>query len=253
MSEINDYGIKVSFPGINVKDAADYELLFNSSWPTLKITDSLRLSSAVYPGTAYTHSLGYVPLCIPFGRHASGANGIVTINRQNIAVDSQNVYTINAGGAPGFIEQLFQIYAIDIETTFTTNTVSSVSAGSISTDSNYGIKVSLPNKDISSTDLRDFTVHSSTRGPTVHAVKPGTTNGSGVFSYTHDLSYDPMFIVFYQYDVTLPHRYVVFNGYAGISASGQTITVTASASRNVSIVILKDPLDPGDNVITANV
>jgi hypothetical protein len=64
------YGVKVSEENVDVYDAADDELVFNSNQKTLKIVDT-NIVDMVYDGSAitvttYNHNLGFAPSIIAF-------------------------------------------------------------------------------------------------------------------------------------------------------------------------------------------
>lgn len=263
MADINDYGIKVGFPGVDVKTAPDHQLLYNSSWPTLSIHASPQISQDYGPTTSqgstnaiYRHGLGYVPLFIPYAMSDFTFGGVPQYlemgARQNIMADNQNIYFAGGFHTLGTtLNTAIMIFPIDIETAFLAPNIKTTLAGQIVVDRNYGIKATKQGKDYSSTDLRDFTIHSSTRGPLLHAVAPGTANSSGIYTYAHNLTYNPIFMA-YQQVLGEPHKYVAINGYAGVSTAGSTITLRTTAGYNCSIVVLKDPVDPGDNVINVS-
>lgn len=62
---MSDYGVKISKTGYSFDDG-DKRLIFNSSYPFLKIlehgTGTLTLSGGAASKTIYTHSLGYKPM-----------------------------------------------------------------------------------------------------------------------------------------------------------------------------------------------
>lgn len=64
---VNDYGIKIAKPGVNVLTASLKDLILDSSYPILKIYDivsgsaSLRDSGTGFDITVITHNLGYKP------------------------------------------------------------------------------------------------------------------------------------------------------------------------------------------------
>ncbi len=250
-----DQGIKLSLPGVDVKDAADYQLIFNSSWPTVKLFKNLRITQINDFSTTnklYKHGLGYVPAVIPFG----GAGGVNTddttaeISRQNIFVDNQYLYIAGGGSVVRTLTEGLMILDIDIEKPYKAPIIKEGSSSNIGTSKNYGIKLTQEGKSISSNDLRDYIIHSSARTPLLHAVVPGTLSGT-TFSYSHDLAYSPIFFPFFQNSST-NGKYVLLNGYTGLSTSGNTITIRGVAGNKVSLVILKDPFTIDDNIVEFN-
>lgn len=265
---MGDWGIKLSLPGADVRTAPDSSLIFSSSWPNLKIATNVFIPTAsatfvngVSP--VYKHNLGFVPLFVPYGNNPgitggqgnTGVQQVANISRQNISADNQSIYFIDTGGATGYPDIGLYVYYVDIEKPYTAPVVNVGSSTTIARSSDWGIKASKPNKNINSTDMRDFTIHSSSRAPMLHAVAPGITQASGsnfAFSYTHDLDYTPIFFAYVQVP-SANNTYALFNGYSGLSTNGNTITLTTSAVQKCSIVILKDPFSINDNIIEVNV
>ncbi len=242
-----DYGSKGSLPGYDVKTAVDYLLQYHSSWPLLKVGDTNVASGTV------DHNLGYYPFHI-----VTTATGQVSqlVASSDIGVSTTQLF--NATGLRYFIFRLplteaFTAPIIPGNTTLT------------SFNDDYGYKVARPGKDVSSTDLRDFSLHSSTRSPMLHTVSPGAmvnTGGGLGFEYTvpHSLGYTPIAFAFIQPGVNAlgmtPGRYFIVRpaiGVAGFSyvADSSSVYVTAdnidfTDTPNVSVVILKDPFDKQD-------
>jgi hypothetical protein len=262
----NDFGIKVTLPGADIATASDAQLLFSSSWPNLKIYKNLTFSGVTVDSTGssanlahlYTHGLGFVPAVIPYVHPSNSPGDGASINRANIVADKQNIYYLTQGPGPLSLSVRLSILYLDIETPFTAPVINTGNSGAATPDSNYGLKLSKPNKDVKSSDLRDFILHSSSRSPMVHAVVPGyipaSSTGDSTFSYTHDLPYAPMFFAFVQQAVPVvpTSPYLLVNGYAGLSTSGNTINITGVSTSKVSIIILKDPFTITDNVINVS-
>lgn len=251
-----DYGIKISLPGVNIETASDTQLLFSSSWPSIKIFKNVHIQQVIPAHSTgaiklYSHNLGFVPAVIPYGGIAgtNTSNGVADISRQNTSADTSNVYILVSNNTlPINLDIRISILYLDITTPFKAPTINTGASGISTPDSDLGFKLSKDNKDIKSTDLRDFLIHSSARSPMIHAVVPGTIPASGTFSYTHDLPYNPIFFAFFQTSNT----YVLINGYAGLSTSGSTISITAATGSLVSIVILKDPFQITDSLINVS-
>ena len=60
------YGIKIAQGGYDVRTAKDYELIFNSSWPTLAIAydQTSAYTTDSYGSLRIAHNLGFVPLAM---------------------------------------------------------------------------------------------------------------------------------------------------------------------------------------------
>ncbi len=244
---MGDFGAKGSVKGYDVKSAVDYLLQFNSSWPLLKVHDTDVTSGTV------THNLNYFPFHIittPTGQvNQSAGLG------DNFGVSGTQL--VRSSGSGSF---RYFIFRLSLEDTFTAPIVpGGTSAGTI--DSDYGYKVAKIGKSINSTDMRDFSLHSSTRSPALHKVDNDTmSNTGGGLGYertvTHGLTYTPVVFVFIKPSINTlglnVDRYCIVpppTGVAGIyfTVSATSVYVTAdsfsfSSAPTVSVVVLKDPL-----------
>lgn len=254
-----DFGIKVSLPGNDVNTADDTQLLFSSSWPSIKIFKNIQVVQTIPPtptGTTklYSHGLGFVPAVIPYGG-IGGSNttgNAAEISRQNIITDSSNIYLQPGNSVTINLNIRLSILYLDITTPFTAPITQVGPSNAVKPDANFGIKISKDGKDVKSHDLRDFILHSSARSPMVHAVVPGVIPASGRFTYTHDLPYNPIFFAYIQV-FGVPGEYLLLNGFAGLQANGQTITIVGPVGSACSVVILKDPFQITDNIIGVSV
>ena len=258
-----DFGIKASQAGKDIEEAGDSELIFSSSWPLPKILFQGRIKNTVFIDTAVdnsavlvNHDLGYVPMFFAW----TASDTTFSIFRQIVSADNENIYVSAAGGGAGsftFDIGLF-IFDIDIEKNYTAPNIDLGTSSNVGTDKDFGIKLSKPNKDMSSDDPRDFILHSATRSPLIHAVINGKPDANDKFQYTHDLPYNPMFLAYSRGRVSatspIVNAYQLNTSFAGITTDKQTITLTsAAATRNpkLSLVILKDPFQI-DTEITVN-
>lgn len=258
---MSDFGIKVTLPGNDVATASDAQLLFSSSWPNLKVFTSLQFQQTIPANSPtivlYNHALGFVPAFIPYGGlgGSNNANGVAEISRQSLFVDNQNIYFLGGNPHPITLDIYATLFYLNIEQAFTAPVVNTGSSISGTPDKDFGIKLSKANKDISSKDMRDFLLHSSARSPMVHAVVPGVIPGSGAgvatFSYTHDLSYNPMFFAYVSTSAGVS-SYFLINGVSGLNTTGNTITIKTTIGSLLSIIILKDPFTIVDNVINVS-
>lgn len=182
-----DVGIKIAQPGYNVKNCADYQLIFNSSWPTISILLDLTFSYNNYPGgtvvsttsylgtpgtvLTYTHNLGF--FAFSQGWFISG--GIqrgrlpIYVYENKIVLDifvltSEVYYSLQPGQSINI-----KIYNIDLQKQQTYSYLEAP-ALNLPYDSKYGIKISKNNKNIDSPDLRDFILHSRAPSPQVLSV-----------------------------------------------------------------------------------
>lgn len=195
LMEHQDYGIKISKAGFDANTAADNDLLFNSSWPSVQILSVTNVTA----GTAsVSHDLNYPPLAMLFDTNMG--------NMRGASVDKNKAYTdsrIFSGGNAGILIVYTTDISVDIDYPY--NTRPSVN---VQYDTDYGIKVPKLGESIDSTDLRDFILHSRCGSPLVLAVKTEAT-----------VSPDNPLIV--QYTAPIGYPVLTF-GYVGLYA-GQSI------------------------------
>jgi hypothetical protein len=150
----------------------------------------------------------------------------------------------------------FMLFNLNIEQPFTAPVISTGGDNTSPPDKNWGFKLSKTGKDTGSNDMRDFLVHSSARSPMVHAVVPFTIGAGGSYTYTHDLTYNPIFFVYTSFNSSdKAHSYSLTSQYMGVTTQGNTITVTNSSSGtlNYSLIILQDPFLIASNIINVSV
>lgn len=242
---MTEFGVKASLPGFGVETAADQDLYFSSSWPIMKIDENLSGSTTMDANNdpqVITHNLGYPPFTMVFSSAlgyygpANNSNS-TTITVQTAPNDSLHYYIFRNP-----LNQNFQAPQLNLVTT---------PEGTGSQD--FGLKFSKPGKDVSSTDLRDFTIHSGTRSLMVYQtvyqpVGPLTDQtylGDIGYEYDTTLPYDPVYFAFYTADgqnfvpltasaQTGPK--IVFN-----SITGGIIALTGTAATNVAFYVMLDP------------
>lgn len=246
----SDFGIKLAQPGHDVTTAGDQELLFSSSWPVLKIIYEGVFSglSSDNPLILVSHNLGYVPAFVAYLPGSTYVLGGV-----NVSADTKNIYWHPGGGgkAPFTVQVAIIVFDLNIEQNFVAPQIQVSTSAQAHGDDNFGIKLTKEGKDISSSDLRDYIIHSSSRGPMVHAVVNGLGNAKGPvgttknFVYTHDLPYNPMFFAYMQVS---DDKYFLVSTFAAIKTSGNQISIIAiNSDKKASIVVLKDPFQIADN------
>lgn len=249
---MGDFGAKGSVPGFNVLTALDYLQQFNSSWPLLKVhatgTASIALNST--PQTIYTHNLGFPPFFfIAAGGKVSHISGI-GVDSSVLAYDG--VYPV--GGTLNF---RYFICRLDLTQNFTAPVILGTSTPGAAND-DYGFKVAKPGKSTSSTDLRDFALHSSSRSLMVHKVDsgPGSLSG-GYYQRTtpHGLTYTPLAFAFVKYGTNIdgynPNWFYMINQPVGAIISYYEFDSTSvrtyvdsfhvSGAPVTTAVVLKDP------------
>lgn len=256
-------GIRVALPGTDVSTAPDYNLVFSSDWPNLKIgaNPTVGLSTATSTDQViYTHNLGFIPAFIPFIGFPNTAELTVPLDVNNlgqfVTADANNIYFI--GDTPP-VNMGLLIFVIDITQPFTAPVINTGSSGPAVNSSNvqYGIRVAKAGRDISDLDVRHFILRSDCRSPMVHAVATGMIQQTVGFSYTHDLSYNPIFFAYQQVSASNTQWALVTSQNFGLQTQGNTITLDAGTAVTTnlpaSIVILQDPFIISDNEITVSV
>jgi len=210
---MGDWGAKVSIKGIPVETAADHQLLFNSSWPLLKIhkQGSATITDTTKDVVITTHDLGYEPMFLvyaPSGVNATSSQSrLITVPA--LINDTDLMWFGDYYSEPaGSIDVYYYIFRYDMTTNFTSGTVGITSATANVAD-DYGFKISKEGKDTSSTDGKDFVIHSSYRSPQIHKTfyKNQTSEGWSE-EILHGLTYEPYFLFYTK------------NNYAGLATTG---------------------------------
>lgn len=243
---MGDFGAKVSSPGYDVKSVADYLLQFSSSFPHIKINSTGNFSGTV------THGLGYAPF--HFIATTNGAvDQHVGIN-ENYGVSTTQLVRTFGSGTPRYY-----IFRLSLTDNYTAPIVTG--GTTVATDNDdFGLKVSKEGKNINSTDMRDYSTHSSTKTILLHKVNEGamSNTGSGLGwerIVAHGLGYTPIAFAFIQPSTNIlgmnSSRYTIIPppvGVAGLyyEVDSTNIYVTAdttffTGSPRVSVVVMKDP------------
>lgn len=198
----DDFGIAVSLPGFSVETAGDQNLYFNSSWPIMKIDDSLSgfiTIDANGDSEPIIHNLGYPPFTLVW----SPVNGCLG------AASSVNNFTLTIDGTFEANNTLhYYVFRNPLNQNFQAPQINLSETPQGTGNQDFGIKFSKDGKDASSTDLRDFTIHSGTRSLMVYAtiyqpvsaLQAGSFAGSYGVEYDTDLPYDPVFFAFFSID-----------------------------------------------------
>lgn len=240
------YVAKGTPPGYDVKTAADYLLSFNSQWPLLKVHETGTFSGDL------SHSLGYVPFYIV--TTADGRVDQFAGLNESCGVNGSTLFYGTLAGT-----RRYYIFRLDITTNYTAPTLASSTERTAENDG-YVFKMTKPGKDVSSTDMRDFALHSNTKSPMLHKVVDQTLSigGSGwVSTIPHGLNYVPTVFAFIKPGTNSngfpSDRYMLLAppvqgqiAYFTVDSTNVYITADGSVSNlgvpRVSIVVLKDPL-----------
>lgn len=241
------YGAKVSRQGFDVDTASDKQLAFSSEWALLPIEaeGTISLTNGVaYDQVLYTHNLNYVPLFFIWEENGGARYPLGKFFPFNVYATTT---TLHLEDAPyyGNCTLHWKIFRRPMLTSYTASTLNSTDA--TETDSgDYGIVASLPAKDVSSTDKREFSVRSDVRQFMVH--KTGyTTTPSLQETVTHNLGYQPMYWLYVEGTGRNPagaYNLIIQTDDFVVSASTTQLTWTFYGidGLNYAYVIFKDPL-----------
>lgn len=244
-----DWGMKVSQPGENVL-GPDQKMIFSSSWKLLTIIHEESFSFVNEGGTIYNHNLDFPPVFLPYTtqRFQGTSLGNASLNHTfegRVVTDNNKIFVANTGQPSLQATGRVMVTSISLTEDYTAPSVNlddSIVDGRINRD--WGIKVSLPGKSVYSEDIRDFAVHSGTRTPMVHMVKTFSMPG-GFATYTvhHNLGYEPMFLVYANISFVDGWQLLSTAGDAVAEADDTKLEVEMGYQGDLSIVILKDPLE----------
>lgn len=264
---MSSVGVKVSQKGYDVTTAADYQLLFSSAWPLLKIErqETVVITDIASDQVLYNHNLGYPPVFWVFEQYSS-TSGITGNNPQTLPMtpgkffvnETELVYQGYGGSSLGSRTVRFFIFRLPIDVAYTAPIINEDPTAQTIVD-NYGIKVAKDGKDVSSTDMRDFVVHSSTKTPMVHKVLPQAIDtylnpdpywgvAGYIKDYPYELSYRPMYNLFVKgYSFVRPNHW---SGADLDSSGAMSLEFTSSGLRahtvasgvSLSVVMFKDQL-----------
>lgn len=181
VQELNDFGIKVAKLGFDALTAADKDLVYNSSWPSIQIVKVIPFDATMF---SFPHDLGFPPFAVLIRSTDSFYQGGVMTN---LPCDELNVYIPDFYTGDGTIIIYNIDVSVDVEYPYTTQ-----SSGNSTYSFDYGIKIAKNNSDINSNDMRDFILHTRCGSPLVLAVKTQDTvspSNPTVVQYTSKLGY----------------------------------------------------------------
>lgn len=241
-------GLIGSQDGYNVDSAADFHLAFSSNWPLLKIAAQGTFSFAdrTLDQDIYTHNLNYHPV---FWIFETGAYGDYSSGQVRPEIFGSGAVTTTKlrwmgsfnGEPAGAVSGYYYVFRYDMTTAYTAETIVTTAATQ-GAQTEFGIDIAKPNKDVSSTDLRDFVIHHKTRSPQIH--KSGTVTGT-TNTIDHNLGYIPLYDVYRQFTDagTTYYRRVTNSQDMTVSVSTTQLTFGAGSSLTFAYVIYKDPFE----------
>ena len=192
----NKTGVKVAATGYDARSAQDANLLFSSSWPSIRIAKiidiPLPISYSGFNDTSFTHSLGFAPLfdiwfCSgansvsvlysptpipPYsskqltpGTSAHGISRVVSVDTDKINFQYSFFSESNLNGSTLRVV----LYDIDLSKSQSYDYFNNPTFKQ-SYDDRVGIKIAKNRRSVDSQDLRDFTTHSRGEGEQIYRV-----------------------------------------------------------------------------------
>lgn len=256
-------GIIITQVGIDVKTAADYQMIFNSNWPSLQIAFEARVDVPYGKIVPVAHNLGFFPLTmawailnnVSIGR-VFAPSGTLSNPQTDVKVtfDKNNIYLDNTSPVYNFTTYTISIKCYNLDITKAVNYTAPVPPTfKTPYDASFGIKVVKSGKAITSTDLRDFILHSRAQSPAIlSVVTQPTTNPTAAFTaptiqYKNPAGYTPWVLGFYSSDGGLTYAPVAPGAqqssyiFAQIGDTSYLNSFQGAAIKG-SIVVLRDPL-----------
>jgi hypothetical protein len=288
-SDPNNAGLFITQIGASVPTAADYQFVFNSNWPSLQVAYATTVT------TPYTnnetslvipHKLGFYPFTIAwlsinnkllysfFGAPANYTGG-GSYSNTSYGVDKTNVYpkwqwnedtnSLDPFGnkLDGSLTASVAIKCYNIDLTQDANyTAPKPAPAKFPYDPTAGIKVAKAGKDIRSTNLNDFILHSRAQSPALLSVQTQDTgvadpniSGNTLIEYVNPANYIAWFFGFQRVTTTGQDRYVATPIQpGGVDVTGSrvsglnTFVLTVPSSPGGTMVVLRDPLFAAANV-----
>jgi hypothetical protein len=244
---MGDYGIKGSQKGFDVRTCADHELLFSAGWPLVKIEaqGSVVITDKGADQVIYNHNLNYNPLFLVYDTSSVANNNLLLTDSPlspfGVTTTDLKWFGTQGAGLSGSVTLYYYVFRYDLLTNFTADSLHTDSTGQVPID-DYGIKISKSGQDISSTDYRDFVIHSNCRSLQIHKSEYAVKSANWTHSVSHTLGYEPMFW-FYWYDAV--------SGYYGMvdaqnqevkgNADTNSIDMVGVPAGTLSCLIFKDP------------
>ncbi len=253
-------GIQISQIGVDLRYAADYQLIFNSNWPSLQVAFDARIS--VPAGTTVPTPHGLYPI-YPLTMGWAILNGVnkgrIFAPSENfespaqidvqLTFDNENVYLTNTSAID--YEVAVKCYNLDISKQVDYTLPAPPTVKQIY-DPTFGIKVVKYGRSIASTDLRDFILHSRAQSPATLSVVTEETSpvlGTGFASaiqYNNPPGYVPWVLAFINgpgsglpYSPLAPGNQP--SGYL-FHLSTQSYIVNSVPPTYGALVVLRDPL-----------
>lgn len=258
-----DVGFKISKPGYDANKSAGSNLVFSSSWPSLNVVFETTITNTItsFASPAITVAHGQTFPCFGFvwaiGPDTKSGLGNPAVRRipAMYNVDSQNFYLNTAALSNLETDFLFTATKLHIKCfqLDLSKDIDYILAPGDSFrspyDSSFGVKWVKPNKDINSTDLRDFAVHSRAQSALILAVKTQETNDASTPDTTQYTSKfrDPVWVYGFVRSTAGRYRFAPLGGqaYPKTATNGFTTSLqylSGAGDNGATLVILRDPM-----------
>lgn len=275
MADINDYGMKISRQGFDVKTCSDNQLLWSSSFKLpVVLHEGVHTLNAGIDNIIVQHDLGFYPVSFITVR-GLGAPSATDKDDRIFFDQGESDWTASIYITTTQIKYLANEYSSNFPISyhvFAQNLLEDYEApnvdlspdvqGSYNTD--WGFKVSKDGEDVKTTafeNLQSTSGSSPSGSPTrhqiIHKVAHGTAINGVDFAIPHNLGYKPMFMFYglqsgvgyFPMQVTY---YVQFNPPITVTLNQRFRTWAddtnvylrqdSASDRDVAVVIFKDPL-----------
>lgn len=259
-------GIVVTQPGTSAPYAADYQMVYNSNWPSLAIAFEATGTLANGASATIPHKLGFYPLTLVWlvdpstgtnlGRVSDVAGsfyGPLTVLLYQF--DNQNIYIQNNGGYnTNTYNYSVKCYNVDISKA-ADYTLPQPPILKTAYDPNFGIKVSKYGKSVGSNDLRDFILHSRAQSPAVLSIvtkattpDPNAPYQGTSLNYVNPANYTPWVLAFIKGPNDTSKKYELLApgsqqaGYLHRLQGKYSQIANSAGTPYGSLVVLRDPL-----------
>lgn len=244
-------GFKVARAGYDALTATDYQLLFNSGWPSIAIGFTKSVTDYTGATAVIPHPLGFPPFTMAWVITSDG----LLIGRVFPSVDKDNLYLEDPTYTPGN-KYYIQAYSLDISTQAIYPFIAPPAASQGPYNKDYGAKFAKPGMSSNSHDLNDFIFHTRAMSPAILAVNvtpdPPASSGSlgETISFANPNNYtawvfgyglfDGVYIIAPPYSQAAPRLFIDIRGPG-------TFTL-ATGGGGGSLIALRDPLFASNTV-----
>lgn len=243
---MGNFGSKHSRIEVDVKLAADTQLVFNTAWNFLKIyseAEYIFTDSGASGNILLTnHGLGFVPLFIYLVKKGSTWVWPDTLTNKGVRIDSSDVRWYKNNDNLGSITIRLVVFRNRMLTAYSAPIIDTSTNSSSGSSPNFGTKMSIEGVDVKSANNNQLVMSSIFSSLPIHKITSGNLN-SGTITIAHGLGYRPTSIWY-------AHITGGSNGYAMISMADDSQTAVDLTNCQLylpytgeyGLLVLKDPL-----------